>query len=428
MLFLPKKMNVSRAEKTLKIGFVYSRIPFPMMRGDQLTVAHLLSFLSARGHEVDFHTLDVDGEMKVEQMEWLKAACTNVNIYRQSVVSKVLGLLSGVANSLPMQVGIFRNGKMFREVRKNIAQGKYDILYVYYIRSAPILSDKEVAYFKANQGQKASFLALQLSQILNTERIYKNEGNVLKKIVYWFEYALLRKYETTVWSNFTRSVLIGDRDVEAITKECDALNVRKIDNWVYGAHGTDTDKFQPATREEIVRHRVVFSGSMLYAPNVQAVLWFVENCWPKIRAEVPDAEFIVQGRDPVEQIRALHGKDNIVVTGTVADVGVVIRSAAVCINPMLAAGGMQNKLIEYMACGKAVVASSIANEGIGAPGASLLIANGAEDFSSSVVRLLLNDDQAEELGQRARAYILKEWTWEAHFMKLENEFYKSTGG
>ena len=120
------------------------------------------------------------------------------------------------------------------------------------------------------------------------------------------------------------------------------------------------------------------------------------------------------------EIRALHGRHGISVTGEVDDPADFIASAAVCVNPMQAGAGMQNKLLEYLAMAKPVVATSVANEGIGArPGEDLAIADDAEDFGTAVVGLLRDPDQRRQLGQAARAYVLRDWTWEGHFLKLE---------
>ncbi|MFG1212132.1 glycosyltransferase [Xanthobacter flavus] len=427
---LPKAMNVAPAPRKLRIGFVYSRVPFPMMRGDQLTVAHLISFLSARGHDIDFHTLDVDGQMDPAQEAWLKGACRSVSIRPQGKVAKALGVLKGLLKGLPMQAGLFENAALTAAVRARIEAGDYDIVYVYYLRSAEVLPDGFGPGRKVVRGGHpvAAFLAMQLSQTLNTERIYRNQKPGPKKPIFLLEWLLLRRYEARVWQRFTRSVLIGPSDVEAVKAECRRAGEREIDNWVYGAHGTDIDRFFPARPDEIVPNRIVFSGSMLYAPNVQAVQWFVENCWASVRARVPQAELVIQGRDPLPEIQALNGRDGIIVTGTVPDVGAMIRSAAVCINPMRAAGGMQNKLIEYMACGKAIVATSVANEGILAPQDALLIADTSDTFADAVVGLLADRSAADALAASARAYVQDNWTWEAHFLKLEENFYQALKG
>lgn len=394
-----------------------------MMRGDQTTVAHLISFLAQRGHAVDLYTLAVDGELDEAQTDWLHRTCRKVNIYPQSWRAKIIGLVVGMFALLPLQVSIFRNPALKRDLARAVGSGDYDIVYCYYPRTAPAVPQN----IKSSQST-ASFLALQLSQTLNTKRMARDERSRLKRIVYRIETVLMGRFEARVWQDFTKVVLIGPADVAAVIEQCAAHGQPEIDNWIYGAHGTDTDKFQAAEADDVVPGRIVFSGSMLYPPNIGAVLWFVERVWPTIRAQVPDATFVVQGRDPAPAIVELDGRDNIWVTGTVPDVGVIIRSAQVCVNPMIAAGGMQNKLIEYMACGKAVVASSVANEGIMAPDGTVVIADDPATFAREVIELLRDADAATRLGARAREHVLANWTWEKHFLDLEQAFYAALDG
>jgi polysaccharide biosynthesis protein PslH len=421
---LPKAMEVGAAGRKLSIAFIYGRMPFPMMRGDQLTVAHLLSFFSARGHEVDFFTLDADGQADERQLGWLHHACRSVRIYPHGKLRKGAGIILGLLRGLPMQVGMFNNRSLNRDVRQGVLEGKYDVVYVYYLRSAEVIDGALDALRPGHP--TASFLAMQLSQTLNTRRILQNCRGIVKKFIYGLELRLMRRYESRIWRRFTRSILIGKRDVETIKQECRSQHVPEIDNWIYGAHGTDVSRFYPAVPDDLVANRVVFSGGMQYAPNVQAILWFVENCWDAVRAQIPAAELIIQGRDPVPEVQRLNGTKGIVVTGTVPDVGAMIRSAAVCINPMLAAGGMQNKLIEYLACRKGVVATAVANEGIGAvPGEHFLEANSAQEFVSCVIELMRNPAASQRLGDAGRKYVLENWTWEAHFLKLERDIFST---
>jgi glycosyltransferase involved in cell wall biosynthesis len=417
---LPRMMTCVPASRSLRIALVYSRIPFPMMRGDQMTVAHLISFLAARGHAVDLYTIAVDGRLEREQEEWLHRACRTVRMYPQPWRAKLAGLAIGLLSLLPLQVSIFRNPRLKRDLELAISSDEYDVVYCYYPRTAPAIPSS----VKAKSGT-ASFLALQLSQTLNTKRMARSERDRLKRLIYRIEAVLMGRFEARVWQDFNNVVLIGPADVAAVREQCRAHGQPEIDNWIYGAHGTDTDKYVPANPSEIVPGRVVFSGSMLYPPNIQAVLWFVEHVWPVVRARIPAATFVIQGRDPSAKVLELDGQDGIWVTGTVPDVGVLIRSAQVCVNPMLAAGGMQNKLIEYMACNKAVVASSVANEGIMAPNDALIIANTPDAFAEAVIRLLGDPSTAAQLGEIARNYVLSNWTWEKHFHELEGAFYRT---
>ncbi|MGK2908443.1 MAG: glycosyltransferase [Sphingobium sp.] len=428
---LPKRMDCAPAQRRLRIALIYSRLPFPMMRGDQLTVAHLLSFFAARGHEVDFYTLDMQGALAPAQREWLNDACNEVRIYSQGWWNRLTGLAGGMLKGQPLQVGLFQNARLSRDLLQAVEAGAYDVVYSYYMRSAPAIPTHLGRARKPGETRHrdapATFVALQLSQSLNTRRIWKNERNRLKRLFYRLETRLCENFEATVWQDFTRSVLIGPADVAAIKAVCAIRDKPPIDNWVYGAHGTDIGRYPAARDNEVVPGRVVFSGSMLYQPNVQAVHWFVDNCWPRVRACCPEAELFIQGRDPLASIRALDGVNGITVTGTVPDIGQIVRSAAVCINPMGAAGGMQNKLIEYMASAKAVVATDIANEGIMAPPDTLRLAADAQSFAAAVIDLLENPADALALGRKARAYVVEHWTWEAHFLKLEAAFLEALG-
>ena len=87
---------------------------------------------------------------------------------------------------------------------------------------------------------------------------------------------------------------------------------------------------------------------------------------------------------------------------------------------------MQNKLIEYLACAKPAVATSVANEGLGATeGKHLLIADHPDNFADAVIELLRNPAYCKTLGAAGREFVLSHWTWEAHFLKLEEMFYNS---
>ena len=418
-------MVCDQARRRLRICVVYSRLPFPMMRGDQLTVAHLLSYLHARGHEVDLFALSTGGALNAGQEAWLNSVCRRVQIVRHGLPQILRGSIAALINGEPFQVGFFRNATLAEHVAAAVREGTYDVVYNYYLRTALAVP----ALFRPNLASTlsgrpvAAFLALQLSQTLNTRRIYENERDWLKRLFYRVEHGRLRRYEAAIWQRFTKTVLIGARDVEDIRDACRLAGQPEIDNWTLSAHGTDVEQFRPARADEVVPGRIVFSGSMRYQPNVQAALWFVDRCWDVIRDKVPYAQLFIVGQSPTAVLRALDGKKGIHVTGTVPDIGEHVRRAAVCINPMRAAGGMQNKLIEYMACGKAVVATSIANEGICAPLGSLAIADDANAFATRTIELLENPGVALQLGRAARDYVVSEWTWERQFEKLEASFY-----
>lgn len=418
---LPSEMVCERSDRRLRIAIVYSRIPLPMTHADQLTVAHLLSYLHKRGHEVDLYALSDSHGLHIEELKWLQEHTTALHLFKQTTLRKLMGMVGAIARGKPLQVGYFYNRQQGRALNENVAKGQYDVVYTYYLRSAE--ASRNIA--RTFGPRPTTYLALQLSQSLNTKRISQNSPSLFSRLLYWIESPLVGRYEAEIWKSFHRAVLIGSADVEAIQAECRRRGKPLIDNWIYGAHGTDVRRFRPAAAEVVRRHLVVFSGVMKTPTNVQAVQWFCRNVWPRVKANLPTATFHIVGRSPSAAVMKLAEIDGVQVVGTVPDTATYIAQAQVCVNPMQAGGGMQNKLIEYLASGKAVVATNVANEGIGAPETVLRIANDPERFATELLALLQDPERCLDLGTRAREYAVQNWTWESHFGRLETEFMSS---
>ena len=129
--------------------------------------------------------------------------------------------------------------------------------------------------------------------------------------------------------------------------------------------------------------------------NVDAVTFFAEEVLPRVRRILPQATFYIVGSNPTAAVRALERRDSVVVTGFVEDIRSWYARAAVCVVPLRIARGIQNKLLEAMAMGCPVVASSFAAEGLGArTGEELLVADAPHTWAEAVVGLVQNRARA----------------------------------
>ncbi|HOT92295.1 MAG TPA: glycosyltransferase [Anaerolineae bacterium] len=170
---------------------------------------------------------------------------------------------------------------------------------------------------------------------------------------------------------------------------------------------------------------LLFVGAMGRDHNIAGVSWFLNHVWPRIRAAVPEARFYIVGGSPPVELQACADGEHCFVTGFVEDLAPWYRAAAVFVSPMLVAGGLLQKILDAMALGVPVVATSACNHGIGAtPGEHLLTADTPETFADAVIALLRDPEARARLGAAGQQFIHRYYDietavdqWEAALLK-----------
>jgi len=165
----------------------------------------------------------------------------------------------------------------------------------------------------------------------------------------------------------------------------------------------------------------VFTGNFSWAPNVDAAQRFAAAIFPRIRREWAGAEFIIAGADPVPAVRALAAIPGVRVTGTVPDLRPSIWSATVYVSPLRAGFGVKNKILEAMALGTPIVATSRSLSGLAdvVPGDHLLHADSDDEIAAAVQRLLREPALADRLAENARQLVEQRYTWTAVAARYE---------
>jgi glycosyltransferase involved in cell wall biosynthesis len=131
-------------------------------------------------------------------------------------------------------------------------------------------------------------------------------------------------------------------------------------------NGVDTTYFAATdvTAIDYPRPTVVFSGTLDYRPNVDAVRWFVNAVMPLLRQQIPAIDFVVVGRRPTAELQAMHAAGVVQLTGEVADTRPYLCGAAVYVVPMRIGGGVRLKLLEAMSLALPIVSTTLGIEGI----------------------------------------------------------------
>ncbi|HUN22824.1 MAG TPA: glycosyltransferase [Anaerolineales bacterium] len=165
---------------------------------------------------------------------------------------------------------------------------------------------------------------------------------------------------------------------------------------------------------------LLFTGKMDYRPNADAVEWFAHEIFPLVRAQVPDAEFWIVGKQPIASVRVLANEPGVVVTGEVPDTHPYLAGCAVYVAPLRMGGGTRLKLIEALAQRKAIVATTIGAEGFAFQNdVELLLAEDAPDFANAVLNLLAHPPTRTRLAEAGYQRIAAEFDWEVIVPQLE---------
>ncbi|MCJ7545102.1 MAG: TIGR03087 family PEP-CTERM/XrtA system glycosyltransferase [Phycisphaerae bacterium] len=184
-------------------------------------------------------------------------------------------------------------------------------------------------------------------------------------------------------------------------------------------NGVDTRYFAPMLRTTKAAPSMVFTGTMNYRPNVEAVCWFAREVWPTVRRQIVGAKFLIVGRHPTPAVRQLAQAPGVEVTGAVDDVRPYLAGALVALVPLHLARGVQNKVLEAMAMGRVVIATPQATAGLDLPDKSGVVhAEGPEQWYDAVLSLMRHSQWRELLERSARRTVLDYFQWDASLRPL----------
>ena len=224
----------------------------------------------------------------------------------------------------------------------------------------------------------------------------------------------LRRLEARLAREFDRLVVASAAEAALFRARVADVPVEVVGN------GVDAEYFRPAADAAPAEPAsVVLTGTMDYAPNVDAACFFAREVLPRLRARLPDLRFRIVGRNPTRAVRALAAERGVEVTGSVADVRPYLAAAAAAVAPLRVARGIQNKVLEAMAMGVPVVATSAALAGLAAdPADGARRADDADAFVREVHALVTDPAWRRRCAAAARAHVERHHRWQDHGARL----------
>ncbi|MGA0867375.1 MAG: TIGR03087 family PEP-CTERM/XrtA system glycosyltransferase [Planctomycetota bacterium] len=386
------------------VVFLSQRVPHPPDRGDRISTSHLLRHFREEGCRLRIGCFAED-DRDERSADELRSFAAEVCCPRIEPGKRRLWSLRGLLTGEPLTLPYFRHHELRCAIDRWMREDPPDLVFLYsssmgqYVEAYP--RPLRVMHFAELDSDKWAQ--------------YAAKSGLAGRFIYGREARELLKYEQRIARAFDTSLVVSDVERELFRKLIPDVDPIVIPNGVEVGHFTSAGD---GMREP---HTVVFTGVMDYEPNVDGVLWFAESCWPQLRAEFPDARFLVVGNRPTAAIQALDGRHGITVTGWVETTPPYFDRATVAIAPLRLARGLQNKVLEAMSMGLPVVATQKASQGLGqVPADTLSVADDPAAITSEVRRLWKDPAGARATGARAAAYVREHFLWSHMFERLDD--------
>ena len=387
----------------MKILFLNLRFPFPPHRGDRIRAYHFIKQL-ARRHSVTVVSF-FESDQEVAYVKHLQSFCDEVESVRfHHGRARLNSLLHCLSNS-PLQVYYWFVPQMQRAINRLLDQHSYDLIHAQLFRMG-----QYVAHVKG----VPKMLDLCDSFGLNLSRRAVLDRNFIRTLVK-LEAKRVRHYEVEIMHSFDRGTVAATIDKDYLLKQDDSLKLSVV------PMGVDLEHFQPSSTE--YRPHILFTGTMNYFPNWDAVLYFHTEIFPLVQEKHPETVFYVVGSAPPNTIRKLGNHKNVVVTGYVQDTRPYFDDTAVFVSPMRSGSGFQVKNLEAMAMRVPVVTSSLCASGLdGRVGKDYLVGDTPEVFAKHINDLIESPEYGQAVGTAGRHLVEEKYSWDILVEQLEDVY------
>jgi sugar transferase (PEP-CTERM/EpsH1 system associated) len=389
-----------------KLLYLVHRLPYPPNKGDKIASFNLLRFLAAR-YDIWLGTF-IDDPQDRRHLDALREYC--VELCAPEIrpawarLASLRGLLSGEALSLPY----LRNRRLQDWVDRVLAEHRPERIVVF---SGPM------AQYVSGRLPADSVGLFDMVDVDSEKwRSYGERKRWPMSWLYRREADRLLAFERRMAQVFDATVFVSREEAELFRR----LAPESAARTTYRIQGVDSAFFDPALDLPDpypgAAPALVFTGAMDYWPNVDAVTWFAEEAWPRVRAALPQALLCIVGMRPAAEVQRLAARPGILVTGGVPDVRPYLAHARAAVLPLRIARGIQNKVLEAMAMELPVIATPGAMTGIQPyPGFEPTVSEDPALLAEAAIRHL---GRPRTRDAAARACVLERYDWDANLERI----------
>ena len=380
----------------------------------------LIRALKQLGHRVTLFTLWADDRERGD-LAALRDNCHDVIALPMPRWQSFWNCLMALPGKAPLQAVYSWNPKLVHQIDSALESnpaGKFDVVHVEHLRGVHYGLNIKSRYPKIpvvwDSVDCISYLFAQASG---------QSRSIFSRLITQLDLGRTRNYEGNLSGNFDRVLITSPVDRQALLDLVPHKSKKPIISVI--PNGVDLDYYSPGELFERKGAIVVFSGKMSYHANVTMALYLANEVMPYVWEECPEARLIIAGKDPPGNIRALGQNPAITITGTVDDIRPYLRSANVSAVPLIYGAGLQNKVLEAMACGTPVVATPGAVSALQIQaGRDVLVAQDVKDFARNILDLIEDPAYQQQVGEAGRQFVEKHHQWGIIGRKLEGIYHE----
>ena len=382
---------------------------------------NLIRFLAGRGNRVTLVTLWTD-EQEKQGLGELQQVCEKVYGLPMPAWRSLWNCVAALPTNKPLQAVYSWNLQLANQASKLAMEGNgkggFDVVHVEHLRAV-----QYGLYLKSQLANTAGDLPIVWDSVDSISLLFRQakveSKSLFSRILTHFELGRTERYEGWLLDRFDRVLVTSPVDQKALVDLAPAGG--QPPEVTVLRSGVDLDFFRPNIVVPREPASVVISGKMSYHANIAMALNFVQRIMPLVWQERPEVKVYVVGKDPAAQVQALGADPRVEITGTVSDIRPYLWKASLAAAPLSYGAGIQNKVLEAMACGTPVVASSQAVSALAViPAQDACVADNPADFAGAVLALLNDAPMRTSLGHAGRAYVTKHHDWDGKAAQLES--------
>lgn len=389
----------------MKILMLTPYLPYPLHSGGQIRTYNLLKKL-AKDHEVTLYALIKDWEEQ-DGLEQLAPLCHNIRLFKRSQQPFTLNNVFRTAfSSFPFLVIRNHVRGMTTAIQEELNVNKYDLIHAETFYMMPHIPETTVP----------TLLVEQTIEYLGYESYAKKASHWMRPLLQ-IDIGKLKRWEKHYWNHCDQLVVMSQEDKSFVAKHLDrTIPISVVEN------GVDTAWFSEVKRHEAVAPTVLFVGTFRWLPNLEAVRILVQKIWPLVREKIPTAQLAIVGAAPTSEVLSYAQIDSsITVQGNIPDIREAFATAHILAAPVWSGKGTRYKVLEALAAGTPVVATSTAVEGLAITnGSEAIVVDETDQFADAIVKLLQNTERRNQLRIAGRAFVKNQFDWDLIAGKLDS--------